>query len=250
MVLAQGDRANHQRLLDEAARLQADFDHADNPPPLHTLVRDPLRGISPEGRAVWAERVKSMTIVQQSPDKTIGGAVTSFLMRKKAQAEAGERSIGRYDGYRRTLGDFVAWAGKDTPCDHINGKLLLDYHSHLLGLIGQSKTSRGYAKDDMVAVKVFINWAWSVELCDLPRNMKSQELTIEVPNKVIKTLTADEVKGLLAAAVPRCRLLLLLGLNCGFTQSDIAGLRRQEVDLDEGVITHKRGKTKNMRGCQ
>jgi integrase len=242
--LAQGDRDNQRRMTDEADQLQAQFDSSDNPLRLHILIRDPLRGISPEGAAVWAERFRLMADQgSQSPDKTIGGAVGSFLARKKVQAEAGERSMGRYDGYRRCLTDFTDWAGKDTPCDHINTKMLLDYHSHLLGLVASDKISRGYAKDHMTAVKVFVNWAWSLELCDLPRNMKSRDLAIKVELKEIQTFTVAEVQTLLAAASGRTKLYLLLGANCGFTQFDIARLRRDEINLETGYLTHKRTKT-------
>ncbi len=242
--LSEGDRENHQRLKNEADKLQAQFDEADRPPRLHQGIAEPLSGISPEGAAVWTERFRLMASRgSQAAEKTIGGAVAKFLNRKRVQAEAGERSMGRYDGYRRTLTDFQNWAGKDTPCDHINATMLLDYHSHLLGLVGDGKSSKGYAKDHMTAVKVFVNWAWSLELCDLPRNIKSRDLAIKVELKTIQTFTPAEVQTLLAAATGRTKLYLLLGANCGFTQFDIARLRRDEVDLDTGCLTHKRTKT-------
>jgi integrase len=242
--LAQDDRDNQRRMTKEADDLQAQFDASDSPPRLHILIRDPLRGLSPEGSAVWAERFKLMAGQgSQSPEKTIGGAVAKFLNRKRVQAEAGERSMGRYDGYRRCLTDFTDWAGRDTPCANINSNMLIEYHSHLLGLVSAKKSSRGYAKDHMTAVKVFINWAWSLELCDLPRNIKNRDLAIKVELKTIETFTTAEVKTLLAAASGRTKAYLLLALNCGFTQFDIARLRRDEVDLEKGYIIHKRTKT-------
>jgi integrase len=241
--LSQADRENHQRLMDKAAELSARFDAADNPPPL-TREEKPLYGISEQGRAVWADRLKTLTSPAHQPDRTIGAAVKSFLARKLSQSEAGERSKGRYDGYRRCLTDFQDWVGKDTPMENIAAKMLLDYHSELLGKIAAEKMSRGYARDHMTAVKVFVRWAWSLELCELPRNLNSKDLTIEVPPQKIKVFTVDEIKALLAAASPALRLYLLLALNCGFTSGDIAKLQQSELDLERGYIVRKRTKTK------
>ncbi len=35
----------------------------------------------------------------------------------------------------------------------------------------------------------------------------------------------------------------LLGLNCGMSNTDLAGLKKSEVDLKEGTLTRKRVKT-------
>jgi integrase len=240
--LSQGDKERHQQLMDKAAELQARCDGADNPPPL-TREDKPLYGLSAEGRAIWGDRLRKMTTPTHAPDGSVGGAVESFLSRKKAQAEAGERSRGRYDGYRRCLTHFRNWVGKDTPMDNIGAKMLLDYHSSLLADIAAGKMSRGYARDHMVAFKVFIRWAWALELCDLPRNLQSKDLTIEAPPPRIRVFGSDDVKVLLAAASLTMRLYLLLCLNCGFTQSDIAKLKQCELDLDQGYIIRTRTKT-------
>ena len=75
-----------------------------------------------------------------------------------------------------------------------------------------------------------------------PQHEKS-ELVNEVPPQKVTAFTGPEVQALLAAASGRIKLYLLLGLNCGFTQFDIARLRRDEVDIDRGYLTRKRTKT-------
>jgi hypothetical protein len=44
--------------------------------------------------------------------------------------------------------------------------------------------------------------------------------------------------------LPRLRCWMVLGLNCGFGQQDIADLRCNEVDWDNGYIERERSKTK------
>ena len=53
----------------------------------------------------------------------------------------------------------------------------------------------------------------------------------------------DEIKALLAKASNRTKLYILLMLNCGMTQKDIADLLVTEVDWKEGRIIRKRSKT-------
>jgi integrase len=58
------------------------------------------------------------------------------------------------------------------------------------------------------------------------------------------TFSAADLKHLYAAANERQRLYLLLALNTGATQSELATLLCEDVDLDDGYITRLRGKTR------
>jgi integrase len=52
-----------------------------------------------------------------------------------------------------------------------------------------------------------------------------------------------EIKSLLCSASDRTRLYILLMLNCGMTQKDIADLHVLEVDWEDGRIVRRRSKT-------
>lgn len=54
---------------------------------------------------------------------------------------------------------------------------------------------------------------------------------------------AAEIKQLLAATSPNMKALILLGINCGFGQSDCAGLPFSALQLDDGWIQYPRPKT-------
>ena len=56
-------------------------------------------------------------------------------------------------------------------------------------------------------------------------------------------LTWEQIKKLLNTANPVDTALILLGLNCGFGNSDIGSLKLTEVDLDRGIISDHRKKT-------
>lgn len=59
--------------------------------------------------------------------------------------------------------------------------------------------------------------------------------------------TASEVRAILDAANPTLRAAVLLGVNGGYTQKEVAELRASWLDRDAGVFDHPRGKTKAHR---
>ncbi len=56
-------------------------------------------------------------------------------------------------------------------------------------------------------------------------------------------LSWEDLEKLLAAADVTDSALVLLGLNCGFGNSDIGTLKLKDVDLEAGLISHPRPKT-------
>lgn len=167
----------------------------------------------------------------------IDANITAYLLRQK------QRGVVplRVDNDNRQLQDFAGWYGADKPVKSINAIALERYHGHLLELCDKKSISRRYAKDRIDVVRAFIRWLWSREQIDLPRNLDG--LSIKAPVKAVKTMPLDELKTLLGKANESVKLYLLLMLNCGMTQSDIAKLRQDEVDWKAGRIRRKRSKT-------
>jgi integrase len=62
-----------------------------------------------------------------------------------------------------------------------------------------------------------------------------------------RLFTAAEVKALLAKANRNMRAMILLALNGGFGNTDLAELPRAAIDLDDGWIDYARGKTGMQR---
>jgi integrase len=102
----------------------------------------------------------------------------------------------------------------------------------------------------MGSVKSFVLWLFEIEaIPEIPRVMagKSKALQITPANGTITVFTIDEVTQSLDAATDRTKLYILLMLNCGMTQKDIADLLKTEVDWDDGRVTRKRSKTKKHK---
>jgi integrase len=130
--------------------------------------------------------------------------------------------------------------GENEPIEGITGRLVEDYHSHLLAV----KKSAQYKRDIFASFKQFVRWAWGRELIDLPRNLGSKDFEFHVAPKKIKLFEVGELTVLLNAATDRTKLYLLLMLNCGMQQKDISDLRHDEVDWKLGRVIRKRSKTK------
>jgi integrase len=58
-----------------------------------------------------------------------------------------------------------------------------------------------------------------------------------------QTFTTDEIKTMLDDSRPFMRAAILLGINGGYTQSEVAEIQRSWLDLEYGAIDHLRGKT-------
>jgi len=200
------------------------------------------QGIPQESRAVWLERFRAME-QPQGNTPTVGQAVDMFLARQQARMTAGKMTAGYFSMLQRCVEHFAEHLGKRAIVTGINGHNLEAYHTALLQKIGTDWTPE-YADCFMSSAKTFIRWAWRGELIDsLPRNIDSQDITIECPPKKLKVFTIDEITTLLGNCSDRTRCYLLLMLNCGMTQKDISDLRPDEVNWTTGRITRKRSKT-------
>jgi len=80
----------------------------------------------------------------------------------------------------------------------------------------------------------------------LPKNLGSRRLTFKVAAKTVETIAPEDLKKILGTDDDRVKLWVLLALNCGMSQADIAELRHDEVDWQEGRIRRKRTKTKDV----
>ena len=95
---------------------------------------------------------------------------------------------------------------------------------------------------------LFIRWCWRTGAIEsVPRDLDSQELRIGREPSEIRPYSITEIKKLLDNASVRTKLYILLALNTGATQVDIADLKRVEIDWSVGTISRKRSKTEKHK---
>lgn len=182
--------------------------------------------------------------------RTLGENVKRFMDRQERQVSRGKLSPGRFDALRLALECFVAFVGEKQPIETVNGSTLSRYRDEVESLVDKPKDKGGISaytgRDRLAIVAQFTRWAWQEELIGLPRILEAKrEFTIALPTPEVKVFTDAELKRLLADASERTRLYILLMLNCGFQQTDIAELRQDEVDWKRGYVSRKRAKTRD-----
>ena len=179
-------------------------------------------------------------------DRTIEAQIAAWGRVLHAGVHVGQLSAGRYDAYLRNVGVFGEWAGPSSSIDGINANKLEAFHGELAGRVHALTYSVNYANSIMVATKQWINWlAAEKGLIPLPGNIRSKRIGFKLRAKAIEIFTAEEIKTILGDKCPseRTRLFILLALNCGMYQNDIAELEQHEVNLTAGTLTRKRSKT-------
>ncbi len=181
------------------------------------------------------------------PDRTIAAQAKAWVDFHYTRHLAGEISAGRWDAYKRNVGTFQEWIGGETDVSEIDGPKAEAFYKFLARKLADGVYSVDYCKNIMQASKNF--WGRLEELGIIPAMPASllRRLRFTPPDDDDKTpvhFTVDEVKALLAAcgAERRTKLFMLLMLNCGMYQNDIAQLMDRQVDWQHGTICRKRSK--------
>ena len=196
-------------------------------------------------REVWRDRLKVQQRKAAPEEHSVQHHIQLFLDEKEANANAGEVSIGRLYAVKLHLAHFRDWFGKDRDVEEIDGQALSRYRLDLLEKTASDTWTKTTAKHYLTTAKSFVRWLWTTEaIATLPRILaeNSPSLTITVALGKIVVFTKEEITSLLAAP-DRTKLYILLMLNCGMTQKDIADLAVTEVNWEEGRIKRKRSKT-------
>ncbi|HEY7155765.1 MAG TPA: tyrosine-type recombinase/integrase [Gemmataceae bacterium] len=186
------------------------------------------------------------------PGRSIREQVETWKKLLLAICGAGQMSAGRYDAYCRNIEPFADWAGPDAAIDTIDEAKLEGYFTHLSVQVTTGKYSANYAHTLLMTAKQFVSRLAEQKLIPLPGNIRSRRLRFNhsAPKKV-ETFSTEEVRALLSACdgfSERTKLFLLLMLNCGMYQNDIAELTKEEVDWSKGTIRRARSKTRERNG--
>jgi hypothetical protein len=176
-------------------------------------------------------------------DVPIGKAIDEWLTGKNSQVVMGKVKAATVSSCTNNINQFRQWVGEEKPLSVITEQLLFDFYNHLAEEISGGRMKMGYAHQILLYTKSFVKRQWELRRIDLPRNIGTRDLTIPVPDQSITVLTVDEIKAFYNRGTSLLKTCVLLSLNCGFNQVDIATLRHTEVDWENGTITKKRVKT-------
>lgn len=181
---------------------------------------------------------------------TITELADHFLNAKRRPLNADEITPRTFrDYYDTCCSRLVKHLGEDRRVDDLRPADFAKLRSEL------SKRWRPTTlKNETTRARVLFKFAWDERLIEQPVhfgqafNRPSAKQLRRVRNEAGPRLfTAEEIRRILAEADPQMRAMVLLGINCGFGNTDVASLPQSAVDLDAGWIEFPRPKTEIPR---
>ncbi len=199
-----------------------------------------------------AEAMVETAVKTTPPDRTVAAQVEAWKNLLRSACQSGQMSEGRFDAYCRNIRPFADWIGQHAAIDAIDESKLEGFFNHLSQKVLAEEYSPTYSHTLLMTTKQFVSRLAEMKLIPLPGNIRSRRFRFNhsAPSK-IETFTVEEVRGLLRTAgdmSERTKLYLLLMLNCGMYQNDIAELRADEVNWKQRTLTRARSKTRERNG--
>ena len=180
--------------------------------------------------------------------------VNRFLSSKQHKVDRGEITARTFRDYHWTCARIVDVFGKNRLVVDLAAGDFERLHNHMAKTL--ALVSR---KTEIQKTRSVFKWAFDEGLIDRPirygqafRSATKKELRrARVANGQTgaRMFEADEIRKMIEAATPHFRAMILLGVNCGFGNNDVATLRLSALDLDRGWANHPRPKTGTPRRC-
>lgn len=182
---------------------------------------------------------------------SIADVCNRFFTAKTMAHKAGEITERTLDEYTATTDRIVQKFGKRRLVNDLSTE---DFESLKADLSEQYGPVR--LGNEIQRVRSVFKYAYESGLIDQPIRFGP---TFTKPSKQVlrkhkasggsKVFTPDEIRRLLKEARPHVKAMMLLGINCGFGNTDCATLTQSAVDLKSGWIDYPRPKTGVDRRC-
>lgn len=172
--------------------------------------------------------------------KKADGCSASFL-------NSARRHLRSFTGFLKRYG----FDPDSEKLSDMNSSILSDYRQSLA-----DNTKIGRVTANIYIAHIRMLFFWAEEIHGLPagpmgaiRKFKKSRSAKKGHGRVQNrdAISWDHLERLFAAAGVVDMTLLLLGLNCGFGNTDIATLKFSDVDLEKAVVSHARSKTGAIR---
>lgn len=182
---------------------------------------------------------------------TLRDLVNQFLTAKRRRVDAGEMGVRSFNDYHKTAGRLVKFFGVHRPVDDLSPTDFGRLRAELAESYGPAVLGNQIGR-----VRGVFKFAYESGLLEKPVRFgpefaKPSRRTMRLARAARgeRMFEPGEIRKLLEAAGPQMRAMVLLGLNCGMGNTDVASLPRKAVDLRRGMIDFPRPKTGIARRC-
>lgn len=189
--------------------------------------------------------------VDSTSELTVRDLVNHFLTAKQRRVDAGDMGPRSFNDYHRTAAMMVKFFGALRRVDDLAptdfGRLRADIAQRLGPVALGNQINR---------VRSVFKHAYEAGLLERP--MRFGPEFVRPAKRMLRLARAargermfepEEIQALLAQAGPQMRAMVLLGVNCGLGNTDVASLGRSNLDLRKGILDFPRPKTGIARRC-
>jgi integrase len=174
----------------------------------------------------------------------------AFLSAAATRRESGRISSRTFSDYHRVCGQVITALGRDLPVANITRDHFGVLHQHLAeGVSAVTLNNR------VGVVRCLLKFAYDEELIEQPLRLKAlprpekRVLRRDRANGGRRHFLANEIRAMLESATVPLRAMILLGINCGLGNTDIAKLSKDAIDWDRLWLDFPRPKTGVARRC-
>ena len=188
---------------------------------------------------------------EQTEGNTVKEVVNAFLSAKQALVDSGELTALTWRDYKSATDEIIAVFGKNRLAADLRPDDFGPLRMRMAKKWGPQRLSK-----TIQFVRCVFKYAYDVELIDRPIRFGPE---FKRPSKGVmrrqkaaagpQLFTATEIRRMIDAAGEQLRAMILLGINCGFGNSDCGHLPLSAVDLKTGIIDFPRPKTGIPRRC-
>lgn len=187
-----------------------------------------------------------------SPDgATVRDLCNRFLTAKRTLADTGEITERTFADYIAVCTRIVDAFGRTRQVPDLRAE---DF-DRLRVMLAKTRGPVALG-NEIQRVRSVFKFAYDVELIDRPVRFgptfkrPSKKTLRKVRNeKGPRLFEAKEIRAMLEGAGTQLKAMILLGINCGFGNSDVANLPRSALSLTNGWIDYPRPKTGVQRRC-
>ena len=176
---------------------------------------------------------------------TVADLCNRFLTSKQDKLTAGELCQQTFADYHATCARLIAAFGKTRPIDD----LVADNFRQLRRLLAKGWGPVRLATE-IQRIRGVFRYGYEAGLIDKPvrfgpdfHKPSAKVLRLERAKRGTRMYEREELLALLAAAGPNLKGMLLLGVNGGLGNADVARLTYKALDLKRGWLTYPRPKT-------
>jgi integrase len=193
-----------------------------------------------------------ITEVKRGEDEfTIRDLANRFLEAAEARKEAGELTARTFADYYRDCQRLIKFFGRNRAVESITRDDVKKLRAFLArGVNPQTLNGR------VGVTRSIFKFAYDEELIEKPirfvKDLKRPDRRVMRRSRAEagrKHFLAAEIRAILDVAPPQLKAMMLLGINCGLGNKDVAELPANCIDLEHGWIDYPRPKTGVQRRC-